>query len=111
MTAPTIVEFLLARIAEDEAEIMTHVIEGHPTNPLDRQRPNGIAWDTETHHSAYFLVIDEERALAECRAKREIVELHGSLTYGNGDPAGDDVLGALALPYADHPDCPSWVTA
>ncbi len=87
----TIVEFLLARIAEEENVAR-----------LAAARPEAAMNITRWHPT---------RVLAECAGKREIIELHGSLTYGNGDPAGDDVLGALALPYSHHPDCPSWVTA
>lgn len=102
----TLAEFLLARIAEDEA--------------VDRDRnrlgnPPGVrssAWEAGT-----------KRQLAECEAKRRIVELHPLVPSDDHDRAlgcencvqsfswGPEVIGgpcdtlrALALPYADHPD-------
>ncbi len=77
-----ITEFLLARIAEDEADVKAGVYTG----------------DVHT------------RLAAECEAKRQIVELCGSAaerTRGEASVAGylaDNVLARLALPYADHPD-------
>ena len=52
---------------------------------------------------------DPARVLAECEAKRRIVERYGYL-YEHGD-SGDMrwVLPLLALPYASHPDYdPVW---
>lgn len=98
----TIVEFLLARIAADEAvaqAINLPALGGWETEE---------GWDDASGGTGR-VESSVTRALAECAAKREIVDLYGSLCFGNGDRAGDDVLGALALPYADHPDCPSWV--
>jgi Family of unknown function (DUF6221) len=43
---------------------------------------------------------DPARVLAECDAKRRIVELYG----GWADAVEEHVLELLALPYADHPD-------
>lgn len=93
-------DFLLARIAEDEA----HLASG------DRTR--GVP-DMST-----AVTVGANRALAECRAKRVIVGLHegardewgyaGCLTCGNladsteGFPC--PTLRALASVYADHPD-------
>jgi len=79
--------FLLARIAEDEEEARTPV------------RSDG--------QIARF----QARVLAECEAKRRIVErwrLYSDAEYpdyeGGYSSAMDDVLALLALPYADHPD-------
>ena len=84
-------EFLLARIAEDEAAALSR-LRGH------RELP-----ETER----------ESRVFAECKAKRRIVEWAAPvLTNWPGAAAGArhvsddglDVLRILALPYADHPD-------
>ena len=94
----TLTDFLLARIAEDEADARAGLVaEG--------------SW----------------RVLAECEAKRRIVELHsireaspscsqcggytattdgqrGIVHHGYAIPWPCPTLRALALPYADHPD-------
>ncbi len=93
----TLTDFLLARIAEDEAAWLPAA-----TQP----RRAG-----KTH---------ARRHLAECEAKRRIVELHPPRETHRGYPycggclqsEEDDralyydcpTLRALALPYADHPD-------
>jgi len=81
----TLVEFLLARIAADEADFPA-------------------------------MFVDQQRVARECEAKRRIVEMW--MAYGRegiGDwrdgytAALEDVVGFLALPYADHPDYnPEW---
>ena len=78
----TITEFLLARIAEDEVE----------ANWVDAEGDNG---SSPIQHPA--------RILAECAAKRELVDIwhdkHG----------GGHVLKTLATVYSDHPDYqPKW---
>lgn len=86
----TLTEFLLARIAEDEA----------------------IARAT-TAHIAHW---DPARGiLATCTAKRRLLALHGHVSRDGYGPSGrcDDypcpTLQLLAMPYADHPDYdPSW---
>lgn len=113
----TLTEFLLARIAEDEAVARDEFVR-------DR-------WD---EGPVYFWQYSEEdaaiatstaRVLAECEAKRCIAHLHGpkpgasdeckscaqgweDLTYGDAGftPEPYPCLTAknLALPYADHPD-------
>jgi len=71
-------EFLEARIAEDEAQIRE--------------------WDRSSPFSA-------ERLLAECAAKRKILELHGAYT-GDYDESGNYLLivEVMAEVYKDHPD-------
>lgn len=121
----TLDEFLLARIAEDEevARAATHQKIGGPSHG---------AWNADSlhltdtgleradrRHIAHF---DPERMLADCMAKRRIVELRMTAAYQaermkNDGPAiagifasslsaYDAVLRSLALPYADHPDYP-----
>lgn len=117
----TLVEFLLARIAEDEADARKAepgpwigwrgwFEEGQGKRP---DRPDGHAvlardgrswvvheWGSDEGSVPHIARWDSARVLAECEAKRRIVqecEPFGLL----GDP---DVLMYLALPYADHPD-------
>jgi hypothetical protein len=88
----TLTEFLLARIEEDEARArpmwelkVRQRIIGAPIVPL--------SWPTP------------DRVLAECEAKRRIVDMFPFEADGDGwNEAGAQVLPILALPYADHPD-------
>jgi hypothetical protein len=61
----SLAEFLLARVAEDAAAGERAVV--WPT-------PNGLAWIGPTQESATLLAISGQRLLAECDAKRRIVE-------------------------------------
>jgi hypothetical protein len=49
---------------------------------------------------------DPARVLAECEAKRRIVELHGCYhSCRSSDYAGDcPTMDLVALPYASHPE-------
>lgn len=90
----TLADFLLARIAEDEEDV---------TNA--RYDPSDHWWLPD---AAY-----PKRLLAECEAKRRIVE-RGRLTEAWIPTTDERSIGAinanrftlqhLALPYADHPD-------
>ena len=93
----TLTEFLLARIAEDEEWAMTSASTSTPGS------------FTRDNYGA--LLIQPTRVLAECEAKRRIIELAneqwGELdlyTTGEIPPEWVRVLELLALPYADHPD-------
>ncbi len=100
-----LVEFLLARIAEDERA--AHDVRPGPrivrTNAPDVER--------------YLTVWHPDRALAECDAKRRIIDARRALTGQETAPtdraqgwylgmttAYDRALRLLALPYEDHPD-------
>lgn len=106
MTQPTpgLAEFLLQRIAEDERIVRYASVNAHrPSLHLDT---NG------------YPVIDPARVLAECEAKRRIVERWQKIDDTLENPpqgfnfhTGDavwaeltDVLRSLAAPYSDHPD-------
>jgi hypothetical protein len=89
----TLTEFLLARIADDEGEARDA-----------KEQQNGPFW---THGA--IGATDEmirtwtpERVLAECEAKRWIVDYFDARRDFLG--AVSDVLFAVALPYAGHPD-------
>ncbi|MFF2621228.1 DUF6221 family protein [Oerskovia jenensis] len=99
-------EFLLARIAEDEAAAREEDADYAATTLLP-------TYDSE--HQARW---NTERVLAECEAKRRIVELHFENDPGPDAECGacGDIGGyysqvwpcptikALAAVYADHPD-------
>ena len=98
-------EFLLARIAEDDAAA--------------RVEPDGYSTDGEQWHIAAcgyrMLEMGEPcccgvrtRVLAECASKRRVVELHPDMLGWCQGCAHEShpcrTLLALAQPYANHPD-------
>lgn len=120
----TLTDFLLARIAEDEAAIDVDGSFGRPDPVGDRPLQR---WDYDE------MLIGPARMLAECEAKRRIVELHppglpvivdmpappGSMASRIHVPSPDkpscarcgptvewpcQTLRVLAMPYVDHPD-------
>lgn len=110
----SIKEFLLARIAEDEAVAQAAEISMHGERHTER-------WDYTSHvlgaerdsTEAQDMFIREfwpARVLAECAAKRAIVEHCRTLEAKvfNDDlwnvDEHDDILQSLAAVYSDHPD-------
>jgi len=113
----TLTEFLLARIAEDEAVARAAsqtARDGSMAqwrdecrdggNPGQSRVWNGVGQAVVSHayhdqgpHIARF---DPVRVLAECEAKRRIVEDWGKWQTYNGE----ELMQELALPYASHPD-------
>lgn len=103
----TITEFLLARIAEDE-----RIGRDWQHNPGKVEIHGG--------GTGYYGLANPERILAECQAKRAIIEqadeatgldmqVDGEFRVGRRDETtepylGDVLLRALAAVYADHPD-------
>jgi hypothetical protein len=82
----TLTEFLLARIAEDEA-VAREVARG----------PRG--WGKTT----------ARRRIADCEAKRRIIARLCDVEWTGSRAVRDVVLAELAVPYADHPDYrPEW---
>lgn len=120
----SLTEFLLARIAEDEA-VARAATPGPWGDPADVGYgdfgwhvdgcPAGETEDSEQGmaDAEYLAYNHPARVLAECEAKRRIVEWH---RYDLGSDPCDahdgatfqtvdcGTLLALALPYADHPD-------
>jgi len=80
-------EFLLARIAEDEAVAM----EARPEEYLSTRDRSGLRPGLTNGYA--HVECTSGRVLAECDAKRQLIEL--TIPYVNK---------LLALPYADHPD-------
>jgi len=101
-------EFLLARIADDNAlaNAITAGTQGeHP--PI---ATNGLYWTEQSEFAD--LAITQARLLAECSAKRELVHflsIDADPPSGPGIRTADDLTGAamqvlrvMARPYADH---------
>lgn len=137
-----LVEFLLARLAEDE-QVAKGAKAADGEHWSFRVSPyTGDRWDTEIVEylgqaegsgvryievtAQHITRHDPARVLAEVEAKRQIIDLHrhrpeqawdGSTLTGDCAECGDEhfpcpTLRALALPYADHPEChPSWLPA
>lgn len=99
MSEPSLTDFLLARIAEDEA--------GY------RAEAAGIEWLTVNGRDLW------PKLLADCEAKRRIVEREGKRLHEEWRRRSDEhrqtfeewftkpygeTLRDLALPYADHSD-------
>jgi hypothetical protein len=93
----TLTEFLEARIAEDEA-VARHSLNG------DIEYLPSL---TTKHGDVLYLgVTHPARVLAECEAKRRIVERWRYLIRHGDTGLLEWVAKVLALPYADHPDYP-----
>lgn len=116
----TLTEFLLARIAEDEAVAQDAAKYLRPGDYIDITLS---MYDQESgeSHSKRIRPWQPERVLAECEAKCRIVEQAEEATadheavaldmsgddaksfHAHSDP-GETILRLLAQPYADHPD-------
>lgn len=124
----TITEFLEARLAEDEAAARDATLGPWEVVPMgDQPRVQQVghdAWlaltssdpgapkDANARHMARH---SSTRVLAECAAKRAILEAHPTQIYSgikgqevmecqNCERFPCDTLKALASVYADHPD-------
>jgi hypothetical protein len=97
MTAPTLADFLLARIAEDE-EVARAVPMGEAFRVASAT--TNIS-DRITAHAVHF---SPDRVLAECEAKRQIIADVDGLSGQFYDEIEYRVLNSLAQPYASHPD-------
>ena len=114
----TITEFLLARIAEDEA--VAHEVEA--SNRADVERglysaelvaPETAMWATDGNFGQLAVYTHPSRVLAECNAKRLLIGLHSEDPgFGRRHPCIAEeadgwaclTLIALAGIYANHPD-------
>ena len=119
----TLIEFLLARIAEDEAVAHDAMCDGNGkwaswNRSWDDMGWRDLAADGErltalpTSIDEHVCRHDPARVLAECEVKRRIVERHRP-TGGIGCECSEvwpcANLLDLALIYADHPDyLPEW---
>ena len=120
----SLTEFLLARIAEDEEtareadgprwfhsdKVVTFEAFGPDSEWVDASSP--ISVDTRAN-GWHIVKWSPARALAECEAKRRIVEAHHKQVDHDDDMAwivaSEVLLKSLAAIYADHPDYqPEW---
>ncbi len=115
-----IVEFLEARIAEDEA--YARQAQGDKYGWVDRWRvATGHGAATESVITAHAFRLSPDRMLAECAAKREIIdtyrsavrheagadvstELSGKLTLSGIAQGLEIAIQYMATTYKDHPD-------
>jgi hypothetical protein len=113
-------DFLLARIAEDEAASLAAAtvrvgLPSIPSAPLAREwTAEGVRALLPHAVAGHVARWDPARVLAECQAKRRIVDTcvpRVEITdMGSADrqfipgPPDMALLRLLALPYADHPD-------
>lgn len=111
-----IIEFLLARVAEDEGVAQSVLAEAEHA-----REPHKFSWrmDFGVNGSSVYFPNDDApspaRVLAECKAKRDIMR-SCSEDYRYAMASGDDttelaveVLHAVAAVYSDHPDYdPAW---
>lgn len=94
-----LVEFLLARVEEDE-RIADHVASVSPTTDTEF-----CVWATQFAFDPERMIVavDYQRMFAECAAKRRIVD-----AFRTAAPAQakilEVVLRELAFAHADHPD-------
>jgi len=108
----TLTEFLLARIAEDEAAAAAAVSRrdgidsweavgsGTVVGPGYDKVKHVMLPSSEDGAARHIARHDPARVLAECEAKWRIVKEWGwSETLD-----GDGLMRIMALPYADHPD-------
>lgn len=127
----TLTDFLLARIAEDEAiakaaawfdrgalaptPVWTYA--GDEVEPGVTCDHEGLSPAVNPEEGAHIALHDPARVFAECEAKRRIVSRcdmvlrgreHGMFNDGQAVDANDN-LRSLAQVYADHPDFdPTW---
>jgi hypothetical protein len=105
----TLVEFLLARVAEDEEVAQAARKDEQFVYGTDRwyQPVGGNGCPQPTVSMA------PHRAVADCAARRAIIELQDSLAARMDDRYWDavwDVLRLLVEPFKTHPDfSPAWL--
>jgi hypothetical protein len=97
MGTVTLTEFLLARIAEDEAIALAATFTDGGTVYTDNDERGPARLRHITRH-------DPARVLAECAAKRNIVRKFDCAAFTESSRPQEFLLRALAAVYADHPD-------
>ena len=108
----TLTEFLNARIEEDEGAA-SECARATEREPVSLRATDGQVTPSALSAMEHIVRWDAGRVLAECEAKRRIVEVHLSgeawcdhCSGGEhrGNPDACPTLRLLALPYVDHPD-------
>jgi hypothetical protein len=93
---PSLVDFLLQRIEEDEQ------------TAEKAERYGSAVWYGNSYQSGLTRLAERfepARVLAECRAKRAIIAQVSDVKWG-GYAVRDVILELLAAPFAGHPDYP-----
>jgi hypothetical protein len=112
----TLVEFVLARLADVEAlaeaamDLEWHLDGG---DVMSVPQVNSIAWVGDRHENGQHIAVhDPARVLRRVAADRQIVALGCCDEPGHGWESTAElelVIRLLALPYDDHPDYdPQW---
>ncbi len=106
----TLTDFLLARIAEDEAVAKATVAAGDPA-PWSQDNQWELSGPVDGPAGYSSIVVEPARVLAECEAKRARLRLADDIegeadddTYHWGRSIAERIRKIKALPYADHPD-------
>ena len=100
----TLTDFLLARIAEDEAAA-GESLRATRREAVSLRPTDGQATTSALSYMEFIVRWPPARVLAECEAKRRVIEECDD--YDNPSEVlilADQILRHLALPYADHPD-------
>lgn len=108
----TLVDFLLARIAEDEAaaDLVLRPYGDHAaTNDADwwRREREWFDMGLSSDETSLLTRMTPQRVLAECDAKRRIVRYavsRGQVRNRIREPWDWWALRLIALPYSEHPD-------
>lgn len=117
-------EFLLARIAEDESEARAFELEDHPEGEREfaHQVPDlewvWTGWETSIGKDMWRLAVRSDRVLAECDAKRQVIEWHKAWpilverapTLEEGDGEGHYSRGDLASMTVRMSQRIAWMT-
>ena len=120
-----ITEFLKARITEDEAQAQEAIEERARVAPDAAAEGPDMGLQSWPDVGVPAVLVGPERILADCAAKREIIEEHYSrmeegqqgcvlcghytLDYGWEETGPCKTIRALAAVYNDHPDYqPEW---
>jgi hypothetical protein len=107
----TLVEFLLARIAEDERSTRS-LLQSFRETREQLKNPKTLGLFMPGWHDWPQVEKMCARVLAECEVTRQVIARteKGCECHASGDETGYgvgwdwDVLDAIARPYADHPD-------
>jgi hypothetical protein len=101
-----ITAFLLARIAEREQAARNRVVYNDTAGVTLLSHDRSVTLEGFTAQSLRLSVgYPDAELLAECKAKRRIVERHSSCgDVSDGDPSSCPDIRDLAAIHADHPD-------
>jgi hypothetical protein len=100
-----ITAFVLARIAEREQAARNRVVYNDTAGITLLSHDRSVTVEGFTASLSLSVGFPDAEVLAECRAKRRIVERHSDCDdASSGDPASCADIRDLAAVHADHPD-------